>query len=65
MIFMYIPIILIGLYECNIIKNKDDTMNILNSYNTNNIKGKHIYSNYSKCIFCNIIFVYINKNKIG
>ena len=23
MIFMYIPIILIGLYECNIIKNKD------------------------------------------
>lgn len=39
MIFMYIPIILIGLYKCNIIKNKDDTMNILNSYNTNNIKG--------------------------
>ena len=49
----------------DIIKNKDDTMNILNSYNTNNIKGKHIYSNYSKCIFCNIICVYINKNKIG
>lgn len=65
MIFMYIPIILIGLYKCNIIKNKDDTINILNSDNINNIKWKHIYSNYSKCIFCNIICVYINKNKIG
>lgn len=38
MIFMYIPIILIGLYKCNIIKNKDDTINILNSDNTNNKK---------------------------
>ena len=39
MIFMYIPIILIGLYKFNIIKNKDSQVNILNSYNTNNIKG--------------------------